>query len=181
MIITSAIKCQYMAGIRTKPERNEDGIMKIEWNIKKEQGNLRPKLYYWLALEPFEIKLGVPMVQVISTIPKPPDAWESHAYPKQKERGDWTPGMFYNLCSPSHKTGFSEVMVRLPMRENCQYPEVEESFLLLRKEYEKCLKEAYHNAAFEIRGSLDISRETKKQIAPGFVAAKMLKLARNAA
>jgi hypothetical protein len=67
------------------------------------------------------------------------------------------------------------------MRENCQYPEVEESFLLLRKEYEKCLKAAYHNAAFEIRGSLDISTETRKQIAPGLVAMKMLKLARNAA
>ena len=155
--------------------------MKIEWNIKKERGNLRPKLYYLLELEPFEIKLGVPMVEVVSTIPKPPDAWESHAYPEQKERGRWTPEIFYKFCSPSHKTGCSEGMVRLPMRKNCQYPEVEESFLLLRKEYEKCLKEAYRNAAFEIRGSLDISTKTGKQIAPGLVAVKMLKLARHAA
>ncbi len=62
------------------------------------------------------------------------------------------------------------------MRENCKYPEVEESFLLLRKEYEKSLKAAYHNAAFEIRGSLGISAKTGNQIAPGIAALKILKL-----
>ena len=148
--------------------------MKIEWKIKKRRGNLRPKLYYKIALEPFEIKLGVPMVRITSIIPKPPDAWESHSYPGEKERRDWIPEIFYELYSPSHKTGCFEDMIRLPMRENCEYPEVEESFLLLRKEYEKKLKAAYHNAEFEIRGALGISAETKKQIAPGVIALKML-------
>ena len=116
------------------------------------------------------------MVQVVSTIPKPPDAWERHAYPGKKERGDWNFETFYEICAPSYKTGCFEEMIRLPMRENCEYTEVEESFLLLRKEYEKSLKAAYHNAAFEIRGRLGISPETKRQIAPGITALKMLGL-----
>ena len=152
-------------------------MMKIEWEIKKERGNLRPKLYYRAELESFEIKLGVPMVRITSTIPKPPDAWQSHSYPGRKERGCWIPEIFYELYSPSHKTIHFKETIHLPMRENCEYPEVEESFRLLRKEYEKCLKAAYHNAAFEIRGSLGISMETKKQIAPGITALKMLHVA----
>ena len=151
--------------------------MKIEWKIKKKRGNLRPKLYYKTELELFEIKLCVPMVQVVSTIPKPPDAWERHVYPGRKEReGCWNLETFYEICAPSYKTGSFEEMIRLPMRENCEYPEVEESFLLLRKKYEKSLKAAYHNAAFEMRGRLGISAETKKQIAPGITALKMLGL-----
>ena len=149
--------------------------MRIEWNIKKKRGNLRPKLYYKTELELFEIKLCVPMVQIVSTIPKPPDAWERHAYPGKKEReGVWDFETFYEIYAPSHETGCFEEMIRLPMRENCEYPEVEESFLLLRKEHEKNLKAAYQNAAFEIHGTLGISTETKKQIAPGIIALKMM-------
>ncbi len=151
--------------------------MKIDWKIKKERGNLRPKLYYKTELEPFEIKLCVPMTQIISTIPKPPDVWKNHASLDKEERnGCWFSAVFYKICAPSCETGCFEEMIRLPMRENCRYPEVEESFLMLRKEYEKKLKAAYHNTAFEVQSTLGISSETKKQIAPGITALKMLEL-----
>ncbi len=151
--------------------------MKIDWKITKERGNLRPKLWYRIALEPFEINLGVPMVRIASTIPKPPDSWQSHSYPGRMERGDWQPDTFYYLCSPSHKTGCCEEVITLPMRENGEYPEVEESFLKLRQTYEKVLIEAYENADFKTEGSLWMSIETKKRIAPGIAAARLLEAA----
>ena len=149
--------------------------MKIEWNIKKAGGHLRPRLSYCLRLEPFEIKLAVPMVRITSTIPKPPDAWRSHVYPGMEETNEnWIPLSFYELCTPSHKSGCLRDSIHLPMRCTGAYPEVKESFLVLRETYEKALMAAYRNSAFEIRDTLDISGETQKTVAPGIVAMQFL-------
>ena len=137
-----------------------------------EQQGISPEcLIYLTDLEcsrfPEEPFYPVLWARIGSTILKPPDAWEKHAYPGKKERGvSWNLKTFYEICTPSYKTGSFEEMIPLPMRENCEYPEVEESFLLLRKEYEKSLKAAYHNAAFGIRGKLGITAETKREVAP---------------
>jgi hypothetical protein len=151
--------------------------MHIEWKILKQAGHLRPKLYYEITLDSFEIALAVPMVRMTSTIPKPPDAGQSHVWPGTKERGKELPTEVYDLCSPSHKTGRCKEMLMLPMRPDNHYPEVEASFLKLRRAYEKVLVEAYENSAFEIQGCVEMIPETKRRVAPGVVAARFLKLA----
>jgi len=151
--------------------------MRIEWKIKKRAGHLRPKLYYEITLEPFEIDLAVPMARISSTIPKPPDAGQHYVWPGTKERGKETPTEVYDLFTPSHKTGQCSAMLMLPARADNQYPEVAESFLDLRAAYEKVLLEAYENSAFETRGSLELTPETKKRLAPGVAAARFLAMA----
>lgn len=150
--------------------------MIIEWNIRKKAGHLRPKLTYQITLEPFEVALAVPMVCITSTIPKPPNAWQSHVWPGTMECGKEKSTETYMLFSPSHKTGRRQEVLMLPMRHNNQYPEVEESFFQLRQAYEKALLEAYENSAFEMEGRLDMSAETKRCIAPGVVASRFLEI-----
>ena len=150
--------------------------MNIEWEIKKKAGNLRPRLHYRLALESFEIDLAVPMVRIISTIPKPADPWQGHVWPGTLERGRKPPEGVYELSSPSHKTGFSQAVLALPMRPDNSYPEVEESFLLLRCAYERALADAYANSAFETRGELEMSPEVRKRTAPAAAAARFLQV-----
>ena len=148
--------------------------MLIEWEISKKAGHLRPKLYYWITLEPFEIELAVPMVRITSTIPKPPDAGQHYVWPGTKECGQELPVEVYDLCTPSHKSGRCREMVRLPMRCNNHYPEVEASFRLLRRTYEQALLEAYANSAFETSGRLEMTTETKRRIAPTVAARRFL-------
>jgi hypothetical protein len=135
---------------------------------------MRPKLHYSIELERYEINLAVPMVTINSTIPKPPDAWQSHVYPGWNERRDWVPNIFYELSTPSHKDERLKNVLTLPMRENPEYPEVESSFSLLRDAYETALMNAYQNAGFETRGELGMSPETKRIVAPAMVAEKLL-------
>lgn len=78
--------------------------MLIEWKISKRAGHLRPKLYYCITLEDFEVALAVPMVCMRSTIPKPPDAGQHYVWPGTKERGQEVFEEVYELCTPSHKT-----------------------------------------------------------------------------
>lgn len=148
--------------------------MNIQWEIIKKRGHLRPKLHYTIELEPFEISLAVPSVTVISTIAKPPDAWQSHVYPGRDERRDWSPDIHYELTTPNHKDGRLKNVLTLPFRESNAYPEVESSFSLLRASYEEALVTAYRNTAFEIRGELGMSPETKREIAPVVLAEKLL-------
>lgn len=155
--------------------------MLIEWTIQKKAGHLRPKLRYEITLEAFEIELAVPMVQITSTIPKPPDAGQHYVWPGTKECGKEMPDAFYDLCAPSHKTGFRRETLMLPMRRGNDYPEVEDSFLELRRVFEEALLEAYANSAFETRGRLELTPETKRCIAPSVVARRFLALADNTA
>ncbi len=135
--------------------------MKIEWTIQKKAGHLRPKLHYTITLETFETNLAVPMVRITSTIPKPPDAGQHYVWPGTKECGREQPVEVYELCTPSHKTGYCREMLMLPMRSENAYPEIEASFRKLRAAYEKVLLEAYANSAFETHGSLGCRRKPK--------------------
>ena len=148
--------------------------MHIEWKIRKKAGHRRPKLDYRLALEPFEIELAVPMVRITSTIPKPPDPWQSHVWPGTLERGLQAPDAVYDLCTPSHKTGSCHEVLTMPARCDKCYPEVEQSFRELRRAYEQVLLEAYENSAFEIDGRLEMTAETKRRIAPAAAAARFV-------
>ncbi|PIE71311.1 MAG: hypothetical protein CSA22_03350 [Deltaproteobacteria bacterium] len=150
--------------------------MKIEWEISKKQGNLRPRLHYRVTLDPFETKLGMAMVRVESGIPKPPDAWESVVYPDTRERSvDWIPTVFYELKTPSHKTGVHEDGMTLPFRENGEYPEVEAAFLDLRAAFEKELSKTCDCRGFQSKGALELTPEARRRIAPGIAAAQMLR------
>jgi len=148
--------------------------MRIEWKIHKRAGHLRPKLYYAMTLEDFEVELAVPMVRITSTIPKPPDAGQHYVWPGTKERGREAPTEVYDLCSPSHKTGHCRETLMLPMRQGNDYPEIEDSFLKLRQAYEDALLTAYANSAFESKGCLDMTSATKRCMAPVVAAQRFL-------
>ena len=154
--------------------------MLIEWSIKKRAGHLRPKLEYRITLEEFEIELAVPMVRITSTIPRPPDPGRHFVWPDGMDSEREKPVAVYDLCAPSHKTGFWRETMMLPIREDNHYPEVEESFIKLRRVFEKALLSAYASSAFETRGTLEMTPETKQRIAPAVAAKRFLAQRKNA-
>jgi len=151
--------------------------MRIEWRIEKRRGNTRPSLHYKMTLEKYETEMALPPVFVESTIPRPPDSWQSYCYPGQKERGDWKPEEYYCLLTPAHNTGEVEEKIKLPWRAANEYPEIEESFRRLRDEFEKALREAYNSLPMDVVGRIDVNSETKKHIAPGIAAVRLLRAA----
>ena len=103
--------------------------MHIEWNITKRRGNIRPVLHYTVTLEEHERELALPFIRVVSTIPEPPDSWQEFCYPGQHERAENpASGKTYDLEIPSHKGRLWKQSLRLPWREENDYPEVEQSF-----------------------------------------------------
>ncbi len=152
--------------------------MNIRWSITKERGNFRPVLRYTTRLNEFEQGLGLPMVRIESTIPKPPDGAWTYCWPGQNERGTWEPSEFHLLKTPSHKTGELTEALKLPWREDNSYPEVEESFAALREAFEKALAQAARSAPMRENGSLETTAEAKRLVAPVFVAQRLLQIAR---
>ena len=152
--------------------------MLIEWNITKKRGNLRPVLSYSIRLEEHEKALAVPLVSIVSTIPKPMEDWQDHCYPGQFERtAEPVFSGFHVLESPSHKGHSWTHTVKLPWRENNEYPEVEASFLLLRDALEKELRAACLSQPMQLRGSVQTSREAKAGMAPGLLAERFARIA----
>ena len=153
--------------------------MRIEWKIEKKRGNLRPELRYSVNLEDHEKALALPPVRITSTIPKPEEHHQDYCYPEQFERdGQSAPesNSFHVLESPSHKGHSWMQSLRLPWREDCEYPEVEESFLLLREAFEKELTAAYGSAPMDVTKELLSSSAARKNIAPGILAERFLNI-----
>lgn len=151
--------------------------MRIEWTIEKKRGNLRPVLLYQVLLEEHEKALALPAVQVVSTIPKPLDFWESHCYPGRNERSGKFEEGCYSLNSPGHKEKGRQQTLRLPWREDNQYPEVEESFAVLRSVVEAQLTAAYESVPMSEQGELTTSSHMKVKVAPDVLARRLLQLA----
>ncbi|OEU79730.1 MAG: hypothetical protein BA865_00230 [Desulfobacterales bacterium S5133MH4] len=149
--------------------------MQIEWRIEKKRGNLRPKLHYKMILEECEKDLAIPPVCVESMIPKPLDHWQSHCYPGQKERNGWKPEEYYSLFTPGHKTPEVAETICLPWRADNEYPEIETSFHRLRDDFEESLRHAYNSLPMDTKGNMGITPQTKKHIAPGIAAARLLR------
>ncbi|MHC1752733.1 hypothetical protein [Humidesulfovibrio sp.] len=150
--------------------------MNIDWVITKKRGNFRPVLQYTIKLSDFERELGMPMVRLQSYIPKPPEpSWE-YCWPGQNERGEWTPAEFHQLATPAHKTGEAVDVLKLPWRENGEYPEVEASFQALREAFELVLEETTRSAPLRLCGCLETSTQTRRVIAPAFAAERLLRL-----
>ena len=155
--------------------------MHIEWNITKRQGNIRPLLHYTVTLEEHERELALPFIRVVSTIPEPPDSWQEFCYPGQHERAENpASGKTYDLEIPSHKGRLWKQSLRLPWREENDYPEVEQSFKKLRDAFEAELKAAYGSLPMDESNSLETSFDARRFIAPGILAERFLMLARNA-
>ena len=156
--------------------------MLIEWSITKKRGNLRPVLQYRVRLEDHEKELAIPEVQVASTIPCPEQPSQKHCYPGQMERAEgFVPERFHSLESPSHQ-GYPQLhTLVLPWREGNSYPEVEESFGLLRDAMEREIARASASAPMDEQGQVRTSSKTKAAVAPALAAARLLRLAQMAA
>lgn len=147
--------------------------MIIEWKVIKKRGNFRPMLNYVIRLEAFERELAVPQVIMDSSIERPADGWRSYCYPNQSERKGGQ-GQSYRLFTPDHKLGEIEDSLRLPWRENGEYPEIRDSFMRLREQFELVLKNAYDSQPIESEGRLELSEKTRKHIASGVAAQRFL-------
>ena len=151
--------------------------MRMEWNIAKERGNLRPLLTYSVSLEEHEKALALPPVRIISTIPMPEEHWQAHCYPGRYERsGGSAPTECYPLEAPSHKGRTWTQSLRLPWRQDNRYPEVEESFLLLRAAVESELTAAYASAPIHLAEELQTTARPRAIIAPGVLGERFLAL-----
>ena len=150
--------------------------MHIEWNITKRRGNIRPVLHYTVTLEEHERELALPFIRVVSTIPEPPDSWQEFCYPGQHERAENpASGKTYDLEIPSHKGRLWKQSLRLPWREENDYPEVEQSFKKLRDAFEAELKAAYGSLPMDESNSLETSFDARRFIAPGILAGSIRK------
>lgn len=156
--------------------------MRIEWKIDKKRGNLRPTITYTVSQDEHEKVLALPPVRIASTIPKPEQHWEEHCYPGRFERaGRGDSGELHELETPSHRGRPWPQTLRLPWRENNSYPEVEESFLMLRDAFEEALRAANASLPMQEEHSLETTDAAKAAIAPGALAERFLSLARKSA
>ncbi len=153
--------------------------MKIEWTITKKRGNLRPTLSYSFVVEKYEKALALPPILIISTIPEPIDSWQEHCYPNELERAE-NPKYkgCYRLELVSHKGNLHKQNIRLPWRQDNHYPEIEESFQLLRKAFEEELESANNSLSMEETSFLQISDLSTQNIAPAVLAEKFLNFAK---
>ncbi len=149
--------------------------MKIKWEIEKKRGNFRPSLKYMIILEDFEKELGVDMVNLQSTIPKIDSPHIDHCFPDCHERKRcWQPKDYHWLSTPFFKDGATSGFIRLPFRENGEYPEIRQSFDKLRSQHEKLVREAYSKRPVEQTEELDFTDKTREAIAAALAAKKML-------
>ncbi|HML53481.1 MAG TPA: hypothetical protein PKC79_05250 [Solidesulfovibrio magneticus] len=151
--------------------------MRITWHIVKKRGNLRPELVYDVVLEGHEKALALPYVRIDSTIPEPPSSWQAHCYPGQHERAGAAPAGFYQLATPNHATGTLRQSLRLPWREDNDYPEVEASFAALRRAFEAAFAAAGASQPMDVRGELTLTAGLKRDLAPSLMADRLLGLA----
>lgn len=156
--------------------------MRITWSITKKRGNLRPVLSYSITLEDHEQALALPPVSILSSIPKPEEDWQEHCYPGQFERntqGLATPLHRHFLESPSHKGHSWTHTLRLPWREDNEYPEVAASFQMLRETLERELASAHASRPMQMQDSIGTSKTGKREIASGVLAERFLRIAEN--
>ncbi len=153
--------------------------MKIEWNIHKKKGNFRPVLHYSFIVEAFERDLALPPIRIKSTIQEPLEVYDEHCYPNTHERAQEPQYKgFYDLEIVSHKGRLWPQEIRLPWREDNNYPEVEESFKMLRQAFEDELASANSSEEMQVSSSLDITEHATLEIAPAILAEKFLDFAK---
>ncbi|MCR4666429.1 MAG: hypothetical protein K5657_03945 [Desulfovibrio sp.] len=153
--------------------------MQIQWKITKKRGYARPLLSFTIRLEDHEKALCLPTLRIPSTICEPLDSWQEHCWPGQFERANPPQiGSPYDIDIPSHQGRYGEQSFRLPWREDNQYPEIEESFALVREAFEAEVSRAYASQPMNEEGELSSSQAIQKHIAPAVVGERLLRCAR---
>lgn len=148
--------------------------MQLEWTIRKKRGNHRPVLQYEIELEPFEVELAVPQVVLEEAVVKPPSAWRSYCYPGMDERAG-APLGWYRLMTPSHKSERCGEKLILPWRAaDAVYHDVEAAFNRLRHDFELALGSAHNSAPVDLVARLELTAQTRREIAAGVASARFL-------
>jgi hypothetical protein len=149
--------------------------MKIQWRIEKKRGNFRPGLAYTMELEEYERRLAVEAVNIRSLIPWIEAPNEPYCLPECHERATgWQPEEYHWLTAPFFRDGRRTGFIRLPFRESNDYPEVAQSFTLLREAHEQVVQRAWGWQPHCETGTLDLSPEVRRTIAAKVTAERML-------
>jgi len=149
--------------------------MRIHWKIEKRQGNHRPLLSYALELEEHERALAVEAVNILSLIPKIDAPTTPYCLPGCHERArDWQARDYHWLTAPFFRDGRRDGSLRLPFRESNLYPEVEQSFVLLREAHEQVVQRAYRWEPIQEEKTLRLTPETRRTIAAKVTANRLL-------
>ena len=148
--------------------------MRLHWHIDKKRGNFRPVLTHRVELDDWERELATPALRVTSTIPEPAQSWREYCYPGELERGDAPPASCYQLEIPPHKGRFGSTALRLPWREDNDYPEVQASFEALRLAFETELARTRASEPMNECGSLRLSGKALRAATPEIMAARLL-------
>jgi len=147
--------------------------MKIKWRIEKKQGYWRPVLTYSIELEQWEIDLAIPKVSIKSKIATPPDFF---SYATEEKNNNWKPKNYHTISTADWSVKKAEREIKLIWKpgKNPDYPEVEESFKMLREAYEKELIKAIESKGFIKDGELELTPQTKRKVAPYAAKQKMI-------
>jgi hypothetical protein len=149
--------------------------MRIVWNIEKQRGNHRPRLSYTLELEEYEQRMAVEAVNIRSFIPRIEAPHQTYCLPECFERAaGWRPLDYHWLTAPFFRDGVRNGFIRLPFRESGSYPEVEQSFALLREAHEQVVRRAYNWGPISEAGRLDLSLDSRRAIAASLTAERLL-------
>ncbi len=149
--------------------------MQIKWDIDRKRGNYRPTLKFVITLEEHERSIAMHAVSVQSMIPRIPNGGRAWCMPGCDERAPgWIPADYHQLHVPYFKTGIIKDFIRLPFQADDTFPEVENSFLLLRDTYEKVVASVYSIEPVNQQKELTTSQKTKEKIAAALTAQKML-------
>lgn len=151
--------------------------MRITWTIEKKRGNHRPILTYEIVLDEHELDLAMPPVRVESSIEEPTASWQGHCHPGENERSGSPCAKRYFLETPGHKSRKCSASLRLPWRDDNEYPEVEESLAALRAAFEEQLALSHASEPMSQRGELRGTLASRRGVAASALAGQMLRLA----
>ncbi|WP_027190249.1 hypothetical protein [Fundidesulfovibrio putealis] len=151
--------------------------MRITWTIEKKRGNHRPTLTYEIVLDEHELDLAMPPVRVESSIEEPTASWQGHCHPGENERSGSPCAKRYFLETPGHKSRKCSASLRLPWRDDNEYPEVEESLAALRAAFEEQLALSHASEPMSQRGELRGTLASRRGVAASALAGQMLRLA----
>lgn len=149
--------------------------MEISWTINKKRGYFRPVVDYLIKLTKDEIDLGIPAVKVDTQIPKPVNSWETHCFPEKNERAGFFDENSHEIITPSFKTPEAKGKIILPWRDDNNYPELKEGFVIVRKIIEEEILKAQQSLGFSEKGELDFSSDFREKGTAAMAGDRFLK------
>jgi hypothetical protein len=151
--------------------------MRIDWGLKKKQGNSRPVFWYEIKLTPEEESLNPRIEPVQTEIPVPlaiyvnggrvEEPGEEQLRPTHLDLRDDLP----RLVIYGDRGRRSVVLAFRP--ENTFVPEVRRAVEGVRRAMEEALLQAIAEEGFEFSESVDLSEDAKRRLAP-YIAKKKI-------